>query len=162
MAEENKTQFKAVEVSMDDEGNQVITPVEKPEVEETTDEVEETTEETTEETSAEEVEQAQEEVEEVEQAQEEVEETEEEESQEEIEETEEVHTNDEEVVDYDELPESVQGYLDFLEETGGSMQDFLAANRDFTKMPQDEAIRAHLKATNPYLDDEDREPFRNR
>lgn len=67
-----------------------------------------------------------------------------------------VHTQDEEdVVDYDELPESVQGYLDFLEDTGGSMQEYLEANRDFTKMPQDEAIRAHLKATNPYLDEDD-------
>lgn len=67
-----------------------------------------------------------------------------------------VHTQDEEdVVDYDELPESVQGYLDFLEDTGGSMQDYLQANRDFSKMPQDEAIRAHLKATNPYLDEDD-------
>ena len=169
MAEENKMQFKAVEVSMDDEGNQVITPVEKPTAEPTAEEAEAAkvaaaleadaaaaAEGGNEEEEEEELSDAEKQAAiDAQAAADAAAGGESEEEEEEEEEEENVQTNNDEVVDYDELPESVQGYLDFLEETGGSMQDYLAANRDFSKMPQDEAIRAHLKATNPYLDDDD-------
>jgi hypothetical protein len=62
---------------------------------------------------------------------------------------------DNDVVDYEELPEAVQKYLDFFEETGGSMQDFAAVNRDFDSLPQDDVIREYLRKTNPYLDADD-------
>jgi hypothetical protein len=62
---------------------------------------------------------------------------------------------DEDVVDYDELPEAVQAYLDFYEETGGSMQDFALVNRDFDSLPQDDVVREFLKKSNPYLDADD-------
>lgn len=150
MAEETKSQFKAVEVSLDAEGNQVITEITKPAEEETQEE--ETQEEETQEEEQEEEtqEEEQEEAEEEEAAEEEAAEEEEESAEEEFEETEQ-----EDIVDYDELPEAVQKYLDFHEDTGGSMQDFLQANRDFKSMPQDDAIREYLRATNPYLDEDD-------
>lgn len=62
---------------------------------------------------------------------------------------------DEDVVDYDELPEAVQAYLDFYEETGGSMQDFALVNRDFDSLPQDDVVREFLRKSNPYLDADD-------
>tara|TARA_R110000737_G_C14624761_1_gene494584 strand:+ start:5923 stop:7119 length:1197 start_codon:yes stop_codon:yes gene_type:complete len=62
---------------------------------------------------------------------------------------------DEDVVDYDELPEAVQAYLDFYEETGGSMQDFAMVNRDFDSLPQDDVVREFLRKSNPYLDADD-------
>ena len=66
-----------------------------------------------------------------------------------------VHTQDDDVVDYDELPEAVQKYLDFFEETGGSLQDFAAVNRDFDSLPQDDVIREFMRKQNPYLDQDD-------
>ena len=59
------------------------------------------------------------------------------------------------VVDYEELPEAVQKYLDFMEDTGGSLQDFVNINQDLSKLPQDEVIGRFLKAKYPTLDGED-------
>jgi hypothetical protein len=102
------------------------------------------------------------EVEEQEEVEQEVEQ-EEEDSVEETESVEEEYTSedneeeldDEEIVDYDELPESVQKYIDFLEETGGSIEDFVRINQDYTKLPQNDVIKQYLKIQNPYLDDAD-------
>lgn len=62
---------------------------------------------------------------------------------------------DEDVVDYDELPESVQKYLDFMEDTGGSLEDFVNINQDLSKLPQDDVIGRFLKSKYPTLDAED-------
>lgn len=67
-----------------------------------------------------------------------------------------VHTQDDsDAVDFSDLPEAVQKYLDFYEDTGGSMQDFALVNRDFDALPQDDVIREFLRKENPYLDSED-------
>jgi len=63
--------------------------------------------------------------------------------------------NNDDVVDYEELPEAVQEYLTFFEETGGSISDFMNVNRDFDKMGEDQVIREYYKKMNPYLDDAD-------
>lgn len=84
---------------------------------------------------------------------EETEEAEEDSDEEEIEEEESV--DDDEVVDYNELPESVQKYIDFLEETGGSLEDFVRINQDFSKLPQEQVIRDYIKEQNPYYDEAD-------
>lgn len=163
MAEENKTQFKSVEVDFDPTtGESTVKPVEQPKKEEEESQEEETqeeesteeeqtqeeesTEESEEDTQEEEVE----ETEDVEDSEEEIEEStedEEEESQEEIE--------DEEVVDFEELPESVQKFLDFHNDTGGSLEDFVNINQDLSKLPQDEVISRFLKTKYPSLDNED-------
>jgi hypothetical protein len=59
------------------------------------------------------------------------------------------------VIDYDELPEAIQKALDFMEDTGGSLEDFLRVNQDFSKLSQDEVIRQHLSKLYPSLDGED-------
>ena len=62
---------------------------------------------------------------------------------------------EDDVVDYEDLPESVQKYIDFLEETGGSIEDFVRINKDPSTLPQNDVIKTYLKSQNPYLDDED-------
>lgn len=64
---------------------------------------------------------------------------------------------DNDVVDYEELPEAVQKFLDLYEDTGGkaTMEDFLFINQDLSKLSQDEVIRRYMKQQNPALDDED-------
>lgn len=71
------------------------------------------------------------------------------------EETFEEEQQEENVVDYNELPESVQKYLDFMEDTGGSLEDFVNINQDLSKLPQDDVIGRFLKAKYPTLDAED-------
>jgi hypothetical protein len=62
---------------------------------------------------------------------------------------------EDDVVDYDELPEAVQRYLDFMEDTGGSLEDFVNINQDLSKLPQDDVIGRFLKSKYPTLDAED-------
>jgi hypothetical protein len=71
------------------------------------------------------------------------------------EEDEEDDVEDDDIVDYKELPENVQKYLDFLEETGGSFEDFVKINQDFSKLPQDQVIRDYIRQNNPYFDEAD-------
>jgi hypothetical protein len=59
------------------------------------------------------------------------------------------------VVDYDELPESVQRYLDFHEETGRSLEDFIKAQTKWDDKPQEQVIREYYQRINPNLDAED-------
>lgn len=66
-----------------------------------------------------------------------------------------VNEQEDDVVDYEDLPESVQKYIDFLEETGGSIEDFVRINKDPSTLPQNDVIKTYLKSQNPYLDDED-------
>lgn len=63
--------------------------------------------------------------------------------------------DEDDIVDYEELPESVQTYIDFLEETGGSLEDFVRINQDFTKLPQEQVIRDYIRTQNPYFDEAD-------
>ncbi|WZE63604.1 hypothetical protein PANI_CDS0085 [Maribacter phage Panino] len=164
MSEGEKMQFKAVDVSLDAEGNAVVKEIEPtPKAKETQEESQEQEseqEETQDESSEQEETQENDSSEETEESddsgtededstseEEQETESEQEESQEDIEE--------EEVVDYEELPESVQKYLEFQKETGGSLKDFLEINQDFDALPQDDVIRKYLKKTNPYLDSDD-------
>lgn len=63
--------------------------------------------------------------------------------------------DEDDVADYEELPEAVQRYLDFYEDTGGSFEDFFRINQDFTKLPHDQVIRDFIRSENPFFDDED-------
>ena len=149
MAEQKPTEFKSVEVDFDIEGNPTVKNIVPEEVVETP-EVEVETPEVEEEVETPEVETPEVETPEVEEeAEEEVEEEVEEEEAEDVQ-------AEEDIVDYDELPESVQAYLDFLEDNaGGTMEDFLYIQQDFSKLSQDDVIRKFMKKANPYLDDED-------
>lgn len=62
---------------------------------------------------------------------------------------------DEDVVDYEDLPEAVQKYLDFHEETGRGLEDFIKAQTKWNDKPQDQVIREYYQRLNPNLDAED-------
>lgn len=150
MAETGKTEFRAVDVTLDAEGNAVVKPIVPPTPpvaeEEESQEAEEQEQEESQEGGGSEVEG---------QEEQEAEEEAEEEEGSEVEEQQEAEEEEDDIVSYDELPEAVQKYLDFLEDTGGSLEDFISVNRDFEKLPQDDVIREFLKKTNPYLDADD-------
>jgi len=53
-----------------------------------------------------------------------------------------------------ELPENIQKLVDFMEETGGTVEDYVSLNRDVTKMDPVATIKEYYKATKPYLTDD--------
>ena len=54
-----------------------------------------------------------------------------------------------------ELPENVEKLVQFMEETGGSVEDYVNLNRDISSMDDVDVIRQHYKEKFPHLDDED-------
>ena len=54
-----------------------------------------------------------------------------------------------------ELPEDVAAYWNFKKETGRSINDFVALNRDFDAMEPNNLLREYYKAMNPDLDGDD-------
>ena len=53
-----------------------------------------------------------------------------------------------------ELPENVEKLVQFMEETGGTVEDYVNLNRDITKMDPVSTIREFYKQTKPYLTDD--------
>lgn len=62
---------------------------------------------------------------------------------------------EDDIVDYEKLPEAVQKYLEFFEDTNGSIEDFIKVNEDPSKLPVDDVIAKFYKKQNPTLDAED-------
>ena len=54
-----------------------------------------------------------------------------------------------------ELPENVDNLIKFMEETGGSLEDYVNLNRDFSSMDNVSLLREYYKSTKPHLDSED-------
>ena len=54
-----------------------------------------------------------------------------------------------------ELPENIQKLVEFMEETGGSVEDYVSLNRDISKLDDVDIIRDHYREKFPHLDDED-------
>ncbi len=54
-----------------------------------------------------------------------------------------------------ELPEDVAAYWNFKKETGRSINDFVALNKDFDDMEPNNLLREYYKAMNPDLDGDD-------
>ena len=52
------------------------------------------------------------------------------------------------------LPENVEKLVKFMEETGGTLEDYVSLNKDVTKMDPVATIRDYYKSTKPYLTDE--------
>jgi hypothetical protein len=59
---------------------------------------------------------------------------------------------EEEVVD---LPENVQKLMEFMEETGGDLQDYVRLNRDVKEMDDSEVLHDYYKLTKPHLDNDE-------
>ena len=53
------------------------------------------------------------------------------------------------------LPENIQKLVDFMEETGGDVEDYVALNRDYSKMDNLTALQEYYKKTKPHLSDEE-------
>ena len=53
------------------------------------------------------------------------------------------------------LPENIQKLVDFMNDTGGSLEDYVNLNRDYSKMNNTSLVHEYLKSTKPHLDNED-------
>jgi len=53
------------------------------------------------------------------------------------------------------LPENIEKLVSFMEETGGTVQDYVRLNADYTNVDNKTLIREYYKQTKPHLDSED-------
>ena len=53
------------------------------------------------------------------------------------------------------IPENVQKLMDFMEETGGDLQDYVNLNRDVKDLDNQEALLEYYKRTKPHLNSEE-------
>ena len=54
-----------------------------------------------------------------------------------------------------ELPENIQKLVDFMEETGGSVEDYVRLNQDYSKYDDNSVLREYYKQTKKHLTDEE-------
>ena len=54
-----------------------------------------------------------------------------------------------------ELPENIQKVVDFMNETGGTLEDYVRLNTDYASLSEDQLLREYYQAANPHLDSED-------
>ena len=52
------------------------------------------------------------------------------------------------------LPENVQKLVDFMEETGGDLNDYVKLNQDFSKLDDQNLLHEYYKQTKPHLNNE--------
>ena len=53
------------------------------------------------------------------------------------------------------LPENIQKVVDFMNDTGGSLEDYVKLNTDYSKLNEAQLIREYYERTKPHLDKED-------
>jgi len=53
------------------------------------------------------------------------------------------------------LPENIQKLVDFMEETGGDMSDYVKLNQDYSKLDDNSLLREFYKQTKPHLDNDE-------
>ena len=53
------------------------------------------------------------------------------------------------------LPENIQKLMDFMEETGGDLNDYVKLNQDYSKLDNTSLLREYYKQTKPHLNDEE-------
>ena len=54
-----------------------------------------------------------------------------------------------------ELPENIQKLMDFMEETGGDLEDYVKLNQDYSKLDNNALLKEYYKQTKPHLDSEE-------
>lgn len=54
-----------------------------------------------------------------------------------------------------ELPENIQKVVDFMSETGGTLEDYVRLNTDYSQLNEDQLLREYYQSSNPHLDNED-------
>jgi len=53
------------------------------------------------------------------------------------------------------LPENIQKLVDFMEETGGDLSDYVKLNQDYSKLDDTSLLHEYYKQTKPHLDNEE-------
>ena len=53
------------------------------------------------------------------------------------------------------LPENIEKLVSFMEETGGTIDDYVRLNTDYSSVNEDALIKEYYKKTKPYLESED-------
>ena len=54
------------------------------------------------------------------------------------------------------LPENIQKLVDFMEDTGGDINDYVRLNRDITQLDDSEVLDEYYRVTKPHLDSSER------
>lgn len=54
-----------------------------------------------------------------------------------------------------ELPENIDKLVKFMEETGGSLEDYINLNKDYDSMDDADILREHYRQTKPHLSEEE-------
>lgn len=54
-----------------------------------------------------------------------------------------------------ELPENITKLVDFMRETGGSLEDYVNLNKDYDSMNEMEILREHYRRTKPHLSEDE-------
>lgn len=55
------------------------------------------------------------------------------------------------------LPENIQKLVDFVNDTGGSVEDYVRLNRNYDEMDNLTALNEYYRSTKPHLDEEERQ-----
>ena len=53
------------------------------------------------------------------------------------------------------LPENIQKLMDFMEETGGDLNDYVQLNKDYSKLDNEDLLYEYYKQTKPHLNSEE-------
>jgi len=53
------------------------------------------------------------------------------------------------------LPENVEKLVTFMNETGGTVEDYVELNKDYSQLSSDQLLHEYLRKTKPHLDSED-------
>ncbi len=53
------------------------------------------------------------------------------------------------------LPENIQKVVDFMDETGGSLDDYVKLNQDYDKLDENQLLKEYYKQTKPHLNDDE-------
>ena len=53
------------------------------------------------------------------------------------------------------LPENIQNLVNFMQETGGDLNDYVKLNKDYSKMDNQTLLQEHYKQTKPHLSSEE-------
>jgi hypothetical protein len=54
-----------------------------------------------------------------------------------------------------ELPENIQKLMQFMEDTGGDLEDYVKLNQDYSKLDNHALLKEYYKQTKPHLDNEE-------
>jgi len=63
--------------------------------------------------------------------------------------------NEEPVVEQRQLPENIEKLVAFMEETGGTVEDYVRINADYSGVDNNTLLREYYKRTKPHLDSEE-------